>query len=891
MADINVGKFINNLDTEDLTSEKLQGVVNNVYAKAIKDHKKTAKIAEDNLEDKDKETVEFIKSNHDRLKANKEKVAKEINENKSVRRPRKNITEEKDGGILPGDVYNVLIKEVPAEDIDHHLSDLYVRKTPKSTEIMNRLTIKSLLSTFRSQIDGDIWYELPFCYSPHFEKNESRKVNEAASPKELYYNKEEALKDIWGLVCEGDDRLEDIRYIFESGLLKPNEFRYNKFGAKHSLIMGALRNGNYKTVELLKSLGEKILKSEVEEYKDIMAKRVYSDETVRDALDENKIVAKFQVFYDKVKSDRQLAKQVDYLYAKVLKTLHYDMDEIRKEVKNRALEDKVAEILEHTALISDQPNSKLAKELNALLDESLKEDYGYGEPVAEKTFGRWRLVVKPSEWGDHKLAVSFYDTEQDPEKFPGGQHTGATYYVDTLLSDDWTGPSIRNMGVLSLWRDIPEWTVYHKDLVKIADWLEQFQEKKTESLDEGIDNNRITKIINLYNRKLITKQEAQKMIDDLFVKENGSLSDIDNGNDSVMQWYVDSFQDDELGKEIPKDTTFQDIVDALNNHRDVYDLLGNAADSIIRERIFNEIAKRLNVDYDDIYNKWLEEAVEIRKKSLSLKESTETIDTRLFAKLVKYSDPIFANANYGVLNDGNFVYKFWADNDEEAKKIFQKYGINKPTLDANNELIERNLTKSERANRDANKIFSYKRATDDAMKNFLIKNGVPEEEAQKLWDDDKLLVKIDELGLHDKFFELWFNNKVDYDRFGNIQWKEKPWLGEDLTEARHFDDKVSNWQHIASVDLYSSGVSEEEQKKKETFGGHYEIDLDNKVFTKVKENTWLSNWRIESYPRDTWEEVEQTAKNIMSDGNFREVSNEEYLKIQKEWEEKGFPTR
>ena len=72
--------------------------------------------------------------------------------------------------IQPGNIYSVLVKELPAEDIDHHDSDLYVRKTPKSTEIINRLTTKSLLSTFKDNIDGDIWYELPFCFSPHFQK-------------------------------------------------------------------------------------------------------------------------------------------------------------------------------------------------------------------------------------------------------------------------------------------------------------------------------------------------------------------------------------------------------------------------------------------------------------------------------------------------------------------------------------------------------------------------------------------------------------------------------------------------------------------------------------------------------------------------------------------------
>lgn len=425
MADINIGKFINNLDREDLSSEDLQGVVNNVYAKAISDHKKADKQVKDNFKEKDKETVEFIKANHDRLKAHKnkpekdidkddatakDKVAKEINEavspksaldeagghytlytgkrksqkgkfndsttfeqwydatfdspsyrnseyypfnnyvkifsnaeslrnataddivknahrfydvydvdsadreyafnfardvtgidyddlynawssgeplteskkleesedefevakykgnqygiwskssknwmtfgkkadlekrvkelnakksykectkeslkedwtifeftsgsnpyiaktDKEVKRllrkyknkvkkindthyeiddrtdnkfdlfpvrESKKLIEAEDGNmtIEPGDFYKVAIKELPAEDIDHHESDLYIRKTPKSTELIKKLTTDSLLSTFRDQIDNDIWYELPFCYDPFWQ--------------------------------------------------------------------------------------------------------------------------------------------------------------------------------------------------------------------------------------------------------------------------------------------------------------------------------------------------------------------------------------------------------------------------------------------------------------------------------------------------------------------------------------------------------------------------------------------------------------------------------------------------------------------------------------------------------------------------------------------------
>ena len=95
-------------------------------------------------------------------------------------------------------------------------------------------------------------------------------------------------------------------------------------------------------------------------------------------------------------------------------------------------------------------------------------------------------------------------------------------------------------------------------------------------------------------------------------------------------------------------------------------------------------------------------------------------------------------------------------------------------------------------------------------------------------------------------------------------------------------DRVPSYVHIASVGLYSTGCSPEEYAKQDELG-HYEIDVDNEVFTRVKSNTWLGHSMIESYPRDTMAEVDATAKNIMSDGNYREVSNDEYLQIQDKW--------
>lgn len=78
--------------------------------------------------------------------------------------------------IEPSEVHALAVKELPAEDIDHYYSDLYLRKSPKSTELVNKMKYKDAnVTTFRDNIDHDIWYELPFCYSPYWDKKESKK--------------------------------------------------------------------------------------------------------------------------------------------------------------------------------------------------------------------------------------------------------------------------------------------------------------------------------------------------------------------------------------------------------------------------------------------------------------------------------------------------------------------------------------------------------------------------------------------------------------------------------------------------------------------------------------------------------------------------------------------
>lgn len=84
---------------------------------------------------------------------------------------RKSSIKRKAEEIDPGEIYEKAKSILPKEDIDHHATDLYLRVSPKSTELVNSMKYRNngMISTFKDNIDGDLWYELPFCY-PYIER-------------------------------------------------------------------------------------------------------------------------------------------------------------------------------------------------------------------------------------------------------------------------------------------------------------------------------------------------------------------------------------------------------------------------------------------------------------------------------------------------------------------------------------------------------------------------------------------------------------------------------------------------------------------------------------------------------------------------------------------------
>ena len=75
-------------------------------------------------------------------------------------------------------------------------------------------------------------------------------------------------------------------------------------------------------------------------------------------------------------------------------------------------------------------------------------------------------------------------------------------------------------------------------------------------------------------------------------------------NMNIREYYLENFPTDELGVEINENATFDGLVIVLNNYGDVYQYLG-VSDSLMRERVFQQLSELTSTPYDDIYYLWL----------------------------------------------------------------------------------------------------------------------------------------------------------------------------------------------------------------------------------------------------------------------------------------------
>lgn len=73
------------------------------------------------------------------------------------------------------DIYTAALRVLPASDIDHHETDLYLKVSEKSAALVAAYDFRGNVERFVSPLDGCAWFYIPFAYTPawieHARKN------------------------------------------------------------------------------------------------------------------------------------------------------------------------------------------------------------------------------------------------------------------------------------------------------------------------------------------------------------------------------------------------------------------------------------------------------------------------------------------------------------------------------------------------------------------------------------------------------------------------------------------------------------------------------------------------------------------------------------------------
>lgn len=120
-----------------------------------------------------------------------------------------------------------------------------------------------------------------------------------------------------------------------------------------------------------------------------------------------------------------------------------------------------------------------------------------------------------------------------------------------------------------------------------------------------IRSHKDNRILASFAKKKDAEEHMQRMKQ--YSKDESKKSEAVEGFDSpIKDWYVKAYPTDDLGSRL--DGTFKGVLQTLIDGGDVYDYVG-VTDSLIRERIFSKIAEMFDVDYDHVYNLWLNKGV------------------------------------------------------------------------------------------------------------------------------------------------------------------------------------------------------------------------------------------------------------------------------------------
>lgn len=76
------------------------------------------------------------------------------------------------------DIYTAALRVLPASDIDHHETDLYLKVSEASAALVAGYDFRGNVEKFRSPLDGCLWFDVPFAYTPAWAEKLQRRTKE-----------------------------------------------------------------------------------------------------------------------------------------------------------------------------------------------------------------------------------------------------------------------------------------------------------------------------------------------------------------------------------------------------------------------------------------------------------------------------------------------------------------------------------------------------------------------------------------------------------------------------------------------------------------------------------------------------------------------------------------
>jgi len=74
---------------------------------------------------------------------------------------------------------------------------------------------------------------------------------------------------------------------------------------------------------------------------------------------------------------------------------------------------------------------------------------------------------------------------------------------------------------------------------------------------------------------------------------------------TIKEFYLKNYPTDDMGEDINDNATFTGLITQIFGGFDIYEYLG-VYDSLVRERLFQELANQLNKPYEFVYRLWLD---------------------------------------------------------------------------------------------------------------------------------------------------------------------------------------------------------------------------------------------------------------------------------------------